>query len=123
MKRTPLNQVGKIGRINAKANRKIAQMWIDKGIEFCEVCRWIYEIEGKLDWECIRASSNAHRHPRIGYRSRLEMLWSFNQVIRACLPSHEYLDNNTKIKEAVFFLLRGPDEFMDSLEAETFYEK
>lgn len=110
MKRTPIKQVGKIGRRNAKANRELDKLWIEKGIDYCEACRYIYEFEGKLDWVCLQANTNAHRHSRVEYRSKPEMLYSFNQVIRACMNAHPYLDKNLKVKEAVFKLLRGKDE-------------
>lgn len=103
-----MRQVGKIGKINAKANKKIAKMWLDKDIRYCEACKWIYEITKKLDWACMQASDNAHRHGRVWYRGKPEeLLWGFEQVIRACRKAHTYLDNNTKIREAVFLLLRG----------------
>ena len=102
-----MKTVGKQGKINAKANKKIAQMWLDKDIEYCEVCEIIYKLTGKLDWACLQASSNAHRHPRVWYKSNPELLWDYKQVIRACMSAHEFLDRNNDIKEAVFILLRG----------------
>lgn len=106
-----MKQVGKIGRINQKANKKIAQMWIDKDIHYCEACKIIWKIEGKLPGPaCLQASSNAHRHGRVWYRSRPELLWAFEQVIRSCQYAHDYLDKNTKVREAVFLLLRGPEK-------------
>ena len=110
MKRTPLKQVGKIGRINAKANKKIAELWIEHDIERCEVCPVLHEM-GLLDWSCLQASSNAHRHSRHDYRSCPEKLWSFNQVVRACIKAHTYIDQtNPSIKEEVFLILRGEDD-------------
>jgi len=109
MKKTPIKQIGKYGRINQKANKKIAKMWIEKDIRRCEVCPVLAEM-GLLDWQCLQASSNAHRHGRVAYRSQPELLWDFKQVVRACMKAHHYIDNvNPDIKEKVFEKLRGND--------------
>lgn len=100
-----MKQVGKYGRINAKANRKIKQMWIDKDIRFCEVCPVLAEM-GYLDWKCLQASSNAHRRGRVDYRSDPEKLWDFNQVVRACMKAHRFIDEHQDIREEVFKKLR-----------------
>lgn len=104
-----MKQVGKYGRINAKANNKIAQMWIDRDIRYCEVCPVLHKMN-LLDWQCLQASSNAHRHGRVWYRSDPELLWDYNQVVRACIKSHQYIDENPKVREAVFLLLRGKED-------------
>ena len=94
-------------KINIKANKKIAQLWIDNDIQFCEVCPVLYRL-GHLDWGCLFASSNAHRNNRIWYYSHPERLWEFKQVVRACIPSHNFIDNEMpEIKEQVFIELRG----------------
>ena len=105
MKRTPLKQVGKI---NQKANRKIARMWLDKGIDFCEACTVLNEM-GLLGWQCLQASSNSHRHGRVWYRGKPELLWNIKQVIRACMKAHDFIDNNPVIREEVFLRLRGKE--------------
>ena len=106
-----MKQVGKIGKINAKANKKIAQMWIDKDIYYCEACAVLYDLD-LLKWQCIQASSNAHRNGRVWYRGKPEeLLWSFEQVIRACIPAHDFLDNNPEVKKTVFLRLRGKEVY------------
>ena len=104
------NPKTKVAKASVKENKKIAQMWLDKDIRYCEACRPIYEIEGKLDWHCLLASSNAHRHGRVWYRGRPEELYNFVQVIRACLPAHEFLDRHPSIREKVFLLARGNED-------------
>ena len=104
-----MKQVGKIGKINIKVNKKIAQMWVDKGIDYCEACTILNDL-GFLEWQCLQASSNAHRHSRVWYRAKPEYLWKFEQVIRACIPAHKFLDDNPAIRKEVFILLRGVEE-------------
>ena len=108
LKKTPLKQVGKQGRMNHRANKKIKQMWIEKDIRFCEACEVLNGL-GHLGWQCGQASSNAHRHERLWYRSQPEKLHSFKQVIRACQKSHTFIDQNRDIRERVFIKLRGEE--------------
>lgn len=109
MKRTPLKQVGKIGRANSRANKKIERMAIEKDIHYCEVCPVLAEILGTLSWQCLQSHSNAHRHSRYDYRGNLDMLSDFKQWVFACQYSHTYIDDNPKIREQVFIKLRGED--------------
>lgn len=104
-KRGYLKQVGKIGKINAKANTKIAQMWVDLGIEYCEVCPILHEL-GKLQKSCLQASSNAHRHKRMWYRGDPELLWDYNQVVRACANAHAMMEADSRLTKQVFDMLR-----------------
>ena len=103
--------VGKVGKVNIKANRNIAKMWEERDIQYCEVCSVLDSIEGGLGWVCLQATGNAHRHSRVWYRSRPELLWDFRQVVRACQLSHSYIDSHGEIKEKVFFILRGKEIF------------
>lgn len=52
----------------------------------------------------------AHRHNRVAYKKKPEMLWSYSQVIVACVKCHEWIDANKKRKEEIFQKLRGEDE-------------
>jgi hypothetical protein len=108
MKRTPLKQVGKIGRLNQKANRELEKLWIERGIHFCEVCSVLAEM-GLLNWQCMQSNTNAHRHGRTWYRTKPELLWDYGQVVRACMPAHTFIDNHAEIKERVFLVLRGEE--------------
>lgn len=111
MKRTQLKQIGKIGRINQKANREIAKLWVEHGIDFCEVCPVLHGMD-LLGWQCGQASSNAHRKSRRYYRLHPNMLYSINQVVRACQMAHTFIDEHTSIREDVFVELRGKDEML-----------
>lgn len=103
-----MKKIGKYGKINAKANKEIAKMWVDKDIRYCEVCPALADMD-LLDWQCLQASSNAHRHGRIWYRSQPELLWDFNQVVRACMKAHRFIDEHQDIREEVFIKLRGEE--------------
>ncbi len=103
-----MKRIGKIGRINSKANKKIAQMWLDMGIHFCEICTILADM-GLLKWQCLQSNSPCHRHGRVDYRTKSEMLYNYNQVVRGCVLAHEYIDRHTNIREKVFIKLRGKD--------------
>jgi len=108
MKRTPIKQIGKIGRANAKANRKIEKSASARGLYFCEVCEVLHEM-GLLNWQCLQAKTNAHRHGRVWYRSQLDKLGDIEQWVFACIKAHDFIDDNTVIREEVFLRLRGKE--------------
>ena len=102
MLRTGLRNRGKQGAINAKANKKIAEMWEYEQINYCEI-----GLPG-----CMRTwpLQNVHRHRRNWYYNQPELLWDFNQVVRGCQVCHEQLDRRTEeakqLTEEVFNRLR-----------------
>lgn len=53
-----------------------------------------------------------HRHKRIDYKRRPELLWSLNQVVLACQNCHSELEPSREQTEAIFIKLRGPDEML-----------
>lgn len=108
MKKTRLKKIGRYGRINIRANKKIKEMFLKKGIDRCEACPVLHKL-GHLNWQCLQASSNAHRHSRIEYRKNLNKLYDYKQVIRACIPSHKFMDENKEVREQVFLVLRGEE--------------
>jgi hypothetical protein len=90
---------GKIGKINAKANREIDRILDAKGIMYCEV-----RLEGCAPaWALTRA----HRHKRIFYRSQPEKLWDFQQFALVCIFCHEKLEVDAELTEETFQRLRG----------------
>lgn len=97
-------KLGKIGKINIKANKFLSAMWLDMDVNYCEV---------KLG-NCIGARMglmNCHRHERIWYKenkcSRLVMLWDYKQVLRGCPACHENLDRDKTLRERIFMTRRG----------------
>lgn len=101
MKRTPLKRIGKIGEANLKANKILKQLFLDKGIDYCEI---------GLP-RCVKTwtLANVHRHKRMWYKSNLELLYDFKQVVRGCTPCHETIENDKELTEAIFLKLRGPE--------------
>jgi len=102
LKRSPLKRIGKVGRNNLIANRKLAELWIEKQIDYCEL-----QFDGCLgDW----LLQNAHRHSRYWYRNQPEKLFDFKQVLRICQSCHNILDDTSKTtreqSEAIFKQLR-----------------
>lgn len=102
MKRTPIKKIGKQGRKNLAANRKIAELWELHSINYCEA-----RLEGCLgNWPL----QNAHRHRRNYYYDKPELLSDFNQVIRACQNCHQLMDRRTseaeQLTEELFNRLR-----------------
>jgi len=51
----------------------------------------------------------AHRHKRVDYKKRPEMLWNINQVIVACQNCHKTIESNKELTELLFTKLRGED--------------
>jgi len=103
-----INTIGKIGKRNAKANNKLAELWNEEDIQYCEVCEVLWDL-GILIKPCLQASTNAHRNKRYWYKSRPELLYSKNQVVRACINAHDLIENNKELSEKVFLILRGPE--------------
>lgn len=100
-----INKIGKQGRINLKANKKLSKLWFDEEIDYCEL---------DIPHECNAwmGLTNAHRHKRDWYKGKPEeLLWSYNQVARICLNGHNLIEYNKELTEEVFFKLRGDEQF------------
>ncbi len=89
-----MKRIGKIGKLNLEANKKLKQIFSDKEIIQCELCG----IGNYLSF--------AHRHKRIFYRSRSELLSNFDQVLLLCIRCHNILETNQKLTEETFIRLR-----------------
>lgn len=92
-----MRQLGKIGKINIKANRKLKKLFENKNIIRCEVCGSTYML------------SFAHRHKRLWYRSCPDLLSSFNQVLLLCIPCHEKIEYDREATESLFMQKRGKE--------------
>lgn len=98
-----LSKVGKRGKLNAKANKKLRQLYFDKGITYCEL-----GFTG-----CYRSSTLgfAHRHKRRWYYNQPDhLLWSFNQTILCCTNCHQQLEYDFQLSESKFETLRGEED-------------
>jgi hypothetical protein len=98
MKRSYIKKIGKIGLINLEVNRKIKEMFLEKGIDKCEI-----RLPGcMITWPL----APAHRHKRVWYYSQPELLSDFSQFVLACQRCHEKIENDKDLTEKVFKRLR-----------------
>jgi len=95
MRRTPLKRIGKTGKANIEANKKLSEK-LPK--EYCEM-----RLEGCMgNWPL----QYAHRHKRSWYKGDVELLSDVNQVIVACQACHERTEHNRELNKEMFAKLR-----------------
>jgi hypothetical protein len=92
-----VRKLGKVGKRNLEANRKLKMLFADKGITRCELCQSSFI----LSWH--------HRHKRMWYRSCPEMLSDFSQAILVCARHHDMLEKDKNYSQEVFESLRGKE--------------
>ena len=99
MKRTPLKRIGKVGRANLEANKRLNEMF--KNQTTCEM-----RLDGCLGtWPLQKA----HRHKRSWYKGDVEKLSDYKQVVIACQHCHELTEHNRELNNEVFIRLRGEE--------------
>lgn len=96
MKKSSLKRIGRIGKINISANRKLKIIF--SGTKYCEI-----KLPGCLGNWLLQF---CHRHKRIWYYTKPELLSDRNQVVIGCQNCHEKIENDKKLTEEVFHLLR-----------------
>lgn len=78
---------------------QLRQEFEDKGITSCEVrfpnCRGRWWL------------TPAHRMKRIEYKSRPEVLWTFSEVVLACIQCHTQMEQDKELTKEMFRRLRG----------------
>jgi len=86
-----MKKIGKIGKINIEARKKIAEIAEDMNINYCEL-----NFKG-----CMRTFgvAPAHKYPREWYRSKPELLSDYHQWIIGCQYCHQILDDRSKTTE------------------------
>lgn len=103
-----MKKIGKIGAINLEANKLLHEEYRKRGIyPFCEL-----GLHPELGFtKCLGRIflGYAHRHNRVWYRSRKDLLSSYNQTLVACNECHNILDKKKDFREEVFQLLRGSE--------------
>lgn len=92
-----MKRIGKIGRVNIEANKKLKELFTEKEITRCELCQSPF----MLSWH--------HRHKRLFYRGCPELLSEFNQVILVCAKDHDELERDKDYTKQVFLRLRGEE--------------
>jgi len=97
MKKSRLNPIGKIGRANLEANKRLKELF--DGQNYCEI-----GLEG-----CMRTwpLQFVHRHKRIWYKGDVEKLSDYNEVVIGCQVCHDKIEHNAELTEEVFKRLRG----------------
>jgi hypothetical protein len=98
MKKTALKRIGKRGKINLKANKKLKEIYAEKGIKQCEI----------ILKDCLSnwTLGFAHKHRRFWYYNHAG-LDSFEETIMACTNCHHQIDTNKVLLEETFLRLRG----------------
>jgi len=81
-------------KINQKANRKLKELYQEKGIDYCEICGSRFGL------------TFAHRHKRVWYYRKPELLWDFNQTLVLCLKCHMILEKSRPLTKHYFNILR-----------------
>ena len=101
MKRTPLKRIGKRGRINIEANKKLKQIYAEKGIKECEI---------KLE-NCLRnwTLGFAHKYRRFWYYNHTG-LDSYSETLIACTNCHQKIDTDKELLNKTFKRLRNNGE-------------
>ena len=102
MKQSRIKQIGKIGRRNIAANKKLKELFSNTSIRSCEI-----KLSGCMGQFGL---SFAHRHKRLWYRSSFALLSDFKQVVLACAYCHQEIEKDSELTERVFIKLRGEED-------------
>lgn len=87
-------KIGKITQRNVEANKKLKQIYLEKGITKCEL-----KFEGCMyNW----GLGFAHKEKRWKYIKTPEKLSDFNETILACTMCHNRIENDKKLTNDVF---------------------
>lgn len=97
-----MKKIGRVGKANLVARQKIA-----------EICEYEQLTRCLLRFDVCTGEANdpAHRHPRVWYRRKPELLYDKKQWIEACRSCHYHLDNVLSAEESenVFMKIRGEE--------------
>lgn len=96
-----INKIGKIGKRNIDANKRLREMFDSRDIRFCEL---------GLDGCDNFILQFCHRHKRLWYRDKPELLYCFKQVVIGCQSCHEKIEKDKSLTEKMFLLLRGQED-------------
>ena len=81
-----------------KERTKLKKIYQQKGITTCEV-----KLKGCM---IVFGLSFAHRHKRIYYYDKPELLGDFNESILACAFCHQQIETDKKLTKEIFNKLR-----------------
>lgn len=102
MKKTRINQIGKIGKENFKARKMIAEICESEGLEYCEI---------QLPGVCMGnfGLAPSHRHKRGWYKGSATKLADKRQWVVACQACHNEIEVSKAKTEEVFMQIRGEE--------------
>lgn len=91
--------MGRITKLNAKEKRELIKLFDRKDVRYCEV---------GISPDCTpMATTFVHRHKKHWYLGKPdELRWSYNQVVKGCIPCHNLLEFNRELTEETFKRLR-----------------
>lgn len=104
-----MNKIGRVGRANIAANKRIADITKKEDLHRCEICALhLPELQGV---ECTESFTlaNAHRHKRAYYKGDPEALSDRRQWVKACVGAHDAIEHDAELTARVFEILRGPE--------------
>ena len=103
----PMNRVGKVGRANISACKKIAVIAAKEGLDYCEIGR--LNLPAMKEVECLGSFTlaSAHRHKRAWYKGDAELLADRDQWVKACVNCHDAIEFDGDLTEEVFNRLRN----------------
>jgi len=91
-----MKQIGKVGKRNIEANKKLKKIFFEKRILRCEKCNSNFFL------------TFAHKHKRDWYKKedRQKLLYDFNEVLLLCVNCHEEIEVSREKTNKLFKQLR-----------------
>jgi len=93
-----MKKIGKVGKANIEARKRIAEISEEFGLSYCEV-----RLQGCLGTFGL---APAHRHKRIWYKGDVDKLSDYGEWVCACAECHDKMETNKKLTDEVFKRLR-----------------
>jgi hypothetical protein len=93
----------KMNEFNLEANKKLKQVYIDKGYDLDRRPRCELRLTG---CKVTAYVGFCHRHERVWYKNRLHLLYSFYQTVLGCTVCHKQIDDDKELREKMFKRLR-----------------
>jgi len=101
MKRSWIKRIGKIGKVNIEARKRIAEISEEKNLVWCELAFGGCFVSFAL--------APAHRHKRAWYKGDVELLSDYKQWVCACQFCHDKIEFDVDLTEEMFLKLRGQE--------------
>ena len=104
----PMRKVGKVGKANIEARKKIGKLAEANKLTTCELGPVLVSFGINV---CLYnfTLAPAHRHKRAWYKGDAEKLADIKQWVCACVDCHDAIEHNADLTEQVFIKLRGQE--------------